>query len=84
MVSGVEFSDSSFTYNTPTNVLIPTNVLLNALHHLAHPPTQHLSSTSVYSLYLIVSYGLPPCFYLIFTCLPPCSSVSFLLFVLLN
>ena len=57
IVSGVEFSDSSLTYDL---VLIPKSALLNACHPFSLSPCPpSFQQPSVCSLYLRVSYDLP-------------------------
>ena len=68
MISGLELSDSSLTYNTQCSSQQVSSLML--LTHLVHPPTQLPSSNphSVCSLYLRISW---------FVCLP-----VFILFLL--
>ena len=55
MISGVEFSDSSLTYNTQCSSQWVSSLM--PITHLTHLPLQQ---SSVCSLYLRVSYGLLP------------------------
>ena len=80
MISGVEFSDSSLSYNTQcSSQQVPS---LMPITPLAHPPTDlPCQQPSVCSLYLRVSYGLSPSpFLCYFASLPLCSSVLYLKF----
>ena len=63
MVSGVEFSDSSRTYNTQcSSQLVPSFMPIT---HLTHLPTDLPSSTPQFVLFKRTnSYGLPPSLFL--------------------
>ena len=68
MVSGVEFSDSSLTCNTPrSSQQVPS---LMHVTHLAHPSPPLLQQPSVCSLCLRVPYGLPPSLFLSYFSFP--------------
>ena len=73
MIAGAEFSDSSLTYNTQGSSQQVSSLIL--ITYLAHPPTQHTLAI-LSSLYLRVSYGLPPSvFILFFSSIPICAWV---------